>query len=67
MSKNIIIILSDVSYVPDATANLLSVSNIVKKGHCMFFSADKRCRVTGTIVGTAKGVGGIYELELRTI
>jgi hypothetical protein len=29
--------LSDVLYVLDATANLLSVSNTVKKGYCMFF------------------------------
>ena len=65
--------LSNVLYVPDATANLLSVSNTVKKGYCMFFSADKGCqifnskgcRVTGTIVGTAKDVGGIYELEVE--
>jgi hypothetical protein len=65
--------LSDVLYVLDATANLLSVSNTVKRGYCMFFSADKGCqifdskgcRVTGTIVGTAKDVGGIYELEVE--
>jgi hypothetical protein len=31
----------------------------------MFFSADKGCRVTGTIVGIAKDVGGIYELEVE--
>jgi hypothetical protein len=30
--------LSDVLYVPDATANLLSVSNTVKKGCCVFLS-----------------------------
>jgi hypothetical protein len=36
---------SDVLYVPDATANLLSVSNTVKKGYCMFFSADKGCQI----------------------
>jgi hypothetical protein len=35
---------SDVLYVPDATANLLSVSNTVKKGYCIFFSADKGVR-----------------------
>jgi hypothetical protein len=35
----------DVLYVPDATANLLSVSNTVKKGYCMFFSADKGCQI----------------------
>jgi hypothetical protein len=36
--------LSDVLYVPDATANLSSVSNTVKKGYCMFFYADKGVR-----------------------
>jgi hypothetical protein len=66
-------VLSDVLYVPDATANLLSVNNTVKKGYCMFFSADKECQifdskgcqVIGTIVGTTKDVGGIYELEVE--
>jgi hypothetical protein len=60
-----------VLYVPDATANLLSVSNTVKKGYCILCSAEKGCqifdskgcRVTGKIIGTAKDVGGIHELE----
>jgi hypothetical protein len=49
--------LFDVLYVPDAAPNLLPVNNTVKKGYCMFFSADKGCqifdskgcRVTGTM------------------
>jgi hypothetical protein len=63
--------ITNVLYVPDATANILSVSSTVKRGYCMFFSNDgcrvfdkKGCKVIGRQVATAKEVKGVYELEV---
>jgi hypothetical protein len=32
--------ITNVLYGPDATVNILSISSIVKRGYCMFFSKD---------------------------
>jgi hypothetical protein len=66
--------ITNVSYVPDATVNILSVSSTVKGGYCMFFSKDgckifdqKGCKFIGRQVATAKGVKGVYELEVDSL
>jgi hypothetical protein len=55
----------DVLYVPEITANLLSVSKIVKNGHKVTFNTNG-CKIThtsGNIIATATEEGGIYKLN----
>lgn len=52
-------------YIPEATANLLSVSKIVEKGHSVYFDTDggKIVDEDGEIIATATEVNGIYKLD----
>lgn len=60
-----IIIIEDVNYVPDISANLLSVSKIVKNGYSVLFS-DKGVKVNneqGAVVATGSLVNGLFRLD----
>lgn len=52
-------------YVPDAAANLLSVSKIVKNGHSIHFDSGgaKILDDEETLIATASEVNGIYKLD----
>lgn len=59
-------------YIPDLSANLLSVSKLVSKGLCVVFNSlgcsiydEKECKLSihGNVVASAREVGGIYKLN----
>lgn len=65
--------INDVTYVPDLTTNLLSVSAMVKKGMVVTFSAtgcqiyqENDCRIEGNVKVTASEIGGIYRLNVMS-
>ncbi|XP_031358252.1 uncharacterized protein LOC116181936 [Photinus pyralis] len=63
--------ISEIVYVPELRANLLSVSKMVEKGHAVVFNEDKcviydneKFHVKGEVVATATMNGGLYELDV---
>lgn len=62
--------IKDVMYVPELTANLLSVSTLTERGYCVVFD-NNRCtlydseqfHVKGDVVTTASKTSGMYRLD----
>lgn len=65
--------ISDVLYIPGLATNLLSVSNLVKKGFDVLFTSKGAsiiqsggCQVTGSVIATGSNHKGIYRLDLSS-
>lgn len=65
--------ISDVLYVPNLATNLLSVSNMVKKGFDVLFTSkgaqifeSSGCQVTGNVIATASNHKGMYRLDMSS-
>lgn len=57
--------ISNVYYVPNLTTNLLSVSELTRKGYRVVFN-NKQCKILGTnskVVATASFTNGVYQLD----
>lgn len=64
--------ISKIKYVPNLAVNLLSVNEMVSKGHCVHFDLEgckiingDDCVIKGEAVATAANVGGLYKLDVR--
>lgn len=64
--------ISNVTYVKNMTANLLSVNTMVKKGFTVIFKEDgckiidaKSLKFEGEIIASATNVGGLYVLDTK--
>lgn len=64
----------NVKFVPQLSANLLSVSQIAKNGNVCVFTknkfkvfADENCSIRGKVEATGTLDGGVYKLDARTL
>lgn len=66
--------ITEVMYVPDLSANLLSVSKMVNKNMTVVFDLNgckvydsRKCEIKGRPEVTASNVGGIYKLDKKNV
>lgn len=66
--ENTTVEVKETLYIPEATANLLSVSKIVKNGHSVHFTSEggQIMNENGDVIGTATEINGIYKLNQPT-
>lgn len=62
--------ISEVKYVPNLTANLLSVNSLVSKGYCVHFDPhgckildQEECYIKGEPIATATNIDGLFKLD----
>lgn len=60
--------IENVSYVPQLSTNLLSVSRMTQKGFVVTFTKDRcniydRCKISGNPIATASNNNGIFKLD----
>ncbi|XP_075150565.1 uncharacterized protein LOC142224666 [Haematobia irritans] len=62
------IAINNVLHIPDLSTNLLSVSQIVKRSHCVIFSKSGVVVLNpdNKVISTGKHINGLFKLECKT-